>query len=683
MNNSRIMYQSKEDLKFIKEIGEGAYGRALLYQSLINGEFLVLKEIALANLTTQEQTDAWKEVKVLSSLDHPNIISYKGSFVQDKILNIVMEYADNGDLFEQIQNANKKHFKEEQILDWFVQICLALKHIHDRKILHRDIKCQNIFLTKDGLVKMGDFGIAKILNHTTQFSKTAIGTPYYLSPEICQGKNYNQKSDIWSLGCVLYEICTLQHAFDSNCMNGLITKILRSKQAPIPSFYSPELRHLVDSLLYKDPKKRPRIHEILDNAFIRSRIHNLLSETLIKIEFSHTIIHNPNNSNEDDVDENEIDDQPAIREDRSKVSNRTRIVDSPYHKNGPERSSSNSNIKSPSHNNQMMTKGEVLYAKKAANAHADHQAQIEMKKKKEAKEKQEKEIAQKKRQELEENMKRKKKEREELFYQHQKEYNEKKKNFESMDAPFKSIKNNLSPTKTPPKKAAPNKKSELEGTAKPARASRVAEEKGNIKEFLAKRRAEIRQRKMAQNNDDDVIQIGKIEIKLNQEEPPNTSTENNVMEMIKFSDYSDDDDEDSNDNFTSLAAMCKEILDKPVSEATSGDKRSSTGPQSVDEEDEDEEVGVFFFGEKELKLPSVTNRDSLSYRIEAIRQFIEEGLGLDKFIEIYNFVTDDSDDVNDVDANRRIHEILSTPDELSYYKLIQQLVVCEETLNEC
>ena len=86
---------------------------------------------------------------------------------------------------------------------------------------------------KNGMIKMGDFGIAKILDHTTQFSKTAIGTPYYLSPEICEGKAYNSKSDIWSLGCVLYELCTLNHAFDSNCMNGLIMKILRAKHAPI------------------------------------------------------------------------------------------------------------------------------------------------------------------------------------------------------------------------------------------------------------------------------------------------------------------------------------------------------------------------------------------------------------------------------------------------------------------
>jgi len=116
-------------------------------------------------------------------------------------------------------------------LDWFVQICLALKYVHDRKILHRDLKTQNIFLTAKGDIKIGDFGIgnlisplshptdsniARVLQDTYDCAQTAIGTPYYLSPEICQEKPYNQKSDIWSLGCILYELVTLRHAFDAN-----------------------------------------------------------------------------------------------------------------------------------------------------------------------------------------------------------------------------------------------------------------------------------------------------------------------------------------------------------------------------------------------------------------------------------------------------------------------------------
>lgn len=127
----------------------------------------------------------------------------------------------------------------------FVQLCLALKHVHDRKILHRDLKSQNIFLMKNGMIKLGDFGIARVLKHTTEMARTAIGTPYYLSPEICENQPYNNKSDIWSLGCILYEIMTLKHAFEAGNMKGLVMKILRGHYPPVPSFYSADLKKLI------------------------------------------------------------------------------------------------------------------------------------------------------------------------------------------------------------------------------------------------------------------------------------------------------------------------------------------------------------------------------------------------------------------------------------------------------
>lgn len=149
---------------------------------------------------------------------------------------------------------------------------MALKYIHDRKILHRDLKTQNIFLTKKGDVKIGDFGIARVLQHTQDCANTAIGTPYYLSPEICQEKPYNQKSDIWSLGCILYEMTTLRHAFDASSMKGLIVKILRGQYPAISTHYSRGLRTLVKEILNKDCKSRPSIKKILEKPFLAPRI---------------------------------------------------------------------------------------------------------------------------------------------------------------------------------------------------------------------------------------------------------------------------------------------------------------------------------------------------------------------------------------------------------------------------
>jgi NIMA (never in mitosis gene a)-related kinase len=176
---------STNDDQIVRVIGEGAYGRAILCTEKATGQEVVVNEIKLAGLSLREKNEAKKETDILRRLDHPNIIRCRGSFIERNNLHIVMDFADGGDLFAQVQRVKKEHFKEERVLSWFVQICLALKHIHDRKILHRDIKCQNIFLTKGIVVKMGDFGISKVLDHTAQFAKTSIGTPYYLSPEIC------------------------------------------------------------------------------------------------------------------------------------------------------------------------------------------------------------------------------------------------------------------------------------------------------------------------------------------------------------------------------------------------------------------------------------------------------------------------------------------------------------------
>ena len=133
-----------------------------------------------------------------------------------------------GDLqFHIKRKLNKKEFfTEAEIWNWFVQICLSLEYIHGRKVLHRDIKASNIFLTGNNTVKLGDFGISKVLENTGSNAMTVVGTPYYMSPEVCQNHPYTFKSDVWALGCVLYELCTLKHAFSADNLLGLVYKIV-------------------------------------------------------------------------------------------------------------------------------------------------------------------------------------------------------------------------------------------------------------------------------------------------------------------------------------------------------------------------------------------------------------------------------------------------------------------------
>ncbi|KAA3676782.1 NIMA-related kinase 1/4/5 [Paragonimus westermani] len=238
-------------------------------------------------------------------MNHPNIVRYFDSFegwyaasliIPLKILDsgyvyIVMEYCDKGDLYQKINAQKGVLMPESRVLDYFVQLALALKHIHDRMILHRDIKTQNIFLTSEGRVKLGDFGIAKVLNHTLDLARTCIGTPYYLSPEMCENKPYNHKSDIWALGCVLYEMATLKHAFEAGNMKNLVLKIIRGTYPPVPPKYSYELRCLISQLFRRSPRERPSITSILRKPFIMKRISRFLTESQVADEFSHTVLH--------------------------------------------------------------------------------------------------------------------------------------------------------------------------------------------------------------------------------------------------------------------------------------------------------------------------------------------------------------------------------------------------------
>nr|XP_014350212.1 PREDICTED: serine/threonine-protein kinase Nek1 [Latimeria chalumnae] len=279
--------------KYIKvnKIGEGSFGKAILVKSKEDGRQYVIKEINISRMSSKEREESRREVAVLANMKHPNIVQYKESFEESGCLYIVMDYCEGGDLFKRINTQKGILFSEDQIMDWFVQICLALKHVHDRKILHRDIKSQNIFLTKEGTVQLGDFGIARVLNSTVELARTCIGTPYYLSPEICENKPYNNKSDIWALGCVLYEMCTLKHAFEAGNMKNLVLKIIRGSYPPVSLHYSCDLRSLLSQLFKRNPRDRPSVNSILEKSFIVRRIEKFLTPQLIAEEFSHKVFH--------------------------------------------------------------------------------------------------------------------------------------------------------------------------------------------------------------------------------------------------------------------------------------------------------------------------------------------------------------------------------------------------------
>uniref|UniRef100_A0A0B6ZPA0 non-specific serine/threonine protein kinase n=1 Tax=Arion vulgaris TaxID=1028688 RepID=A0A0B6ZPA0_9EUPU len=268
-----------EDFDCIRVIGKGSYGEVWLAKHKKDKKQYVLKKMNMGKASQRERKSAEQEGKLLSKLRHPNIVSYKDSFENDGFLYIAMQYCEGGDLYARLKEQKGAPLEERQVVEWFVQIAMALQYMHERNILHRDLKTQNIFLTKSKIIKIGDLGIARILDSANSMATTLIGTPYYMSPELFSNKPYNHKSDVWALGCCVYEMTTLKHAFNAKDMNSLVYKILKGKMPPMPCQYSSELLILMRSMLHQDPEKRPSVNRILRDPYIKKNIALFLEDT--------------------------------------------------------------------------------------------------------------------------------------------------------------------------------------------------------------------------------------------------------------------------------------------------------------------------------------------------------------------------------------------------------------------
>eukprot|EP00929_Paragymnodinium_shiwhaense_P112192 TRINITY_DN80451_c0_g1_i1.p1 TRINITY_DN80451_c0_g1~~TRINITY_DN80451_c0_g1_i1.p1 ORF type:complete len:1414 (-),score=424.63 TRINITY_DN80451_c0_g1_i1:259-4500(-) len=268
---SAAMATFKETYKRLKLLGSGAFGSAYLIQHRASGLRQCAKEIHLSHMSSKEREATKAEAELLQILSHPCVVAYIDSFLEGSRLYIVMEYADGGDLATKIRDAkdDEQKFKEGAIMLIFAQLTLALEHIHGRKILHRDIKPLNIFMTKQNAVKLGDFGVARVVEGSADGAQTSIGTPYYISPEVVKREPYGMKSDLWALGCVTYELAALKVPFYANCLPAVALRICDGTPDPLPSIYTSNLRGLIFGLLEKTPERRPSLRQLLRDPGIQ------------------------------------------------------------------------------------------------------------------------------------------------------------------------------------------------------------------------------------------------------------------------------------------------------------------------------------------------------------------------------------------------------------------------------
>lgn len=290
----------------VRTVGRGSFGEALLVRHRSSGQMSVLKRVRLEGSSDAAAAaeSAAREAQVLQKLRHPHIVEFLGAFVDNSrdstggTLCLLMAFCEGGDLQHRLQKVRQecRRLSEQPALRWFDELCSALAYVHQHQVLHRDLKPSNIFLSgrsagsahyihEEESVSIGDFGVSRPLTHSMELVTTMVGTPCYLSPEVCKGKPYSYKSDIWSLGCVLFEMMALRPPFGTAPnLEALVNRIVRA-DVTLPEHLSndfPEASRCTRAMLRQQPDRRPTAHSLLNRPRLQPPTYELPGMTIVE-----------------------------------------------------------------------------------------------------------------------------------------------------------------------------------------------------------------------------------------------------------------------------------------------------------------------------------------------------------------------------------------------------------------
>jgi len=262
-----------EKYEIITNIGRGSSGEVFLARNTSIKKAVAIKKIAIdESRKSRSKKSVTREANIMLLLDHFHIVKCYEWFLDKNTLTVsmVLEFCNGGTLQERIVSTTKKgeSFSNMLVGKWTAQITSAVSYIHQQHILHRDLKSENVFLLKDDTIKLGDFGISKDLNHTLDQASTCVGTPCYLSPELCRDIPYSFKSDVWALGCLVYEVVMLKPAFDAANLISLFHKIVNCKFQPISPNCPRPLRDFISSILVADSTSRPSASQLMKSEYL-------------------------------------------------------------------------------------------------------------------------------------------------------------------------------------------------------------------------------------------------------------------------------------------------------------------------------------------------------------------------------------------------------------------------------
>ncbi|XP_019450937.1 PREDICTED: MAP3K epsilon protein kinase 1-like isoform X2 [Lupinus angustifolius] len=252
------------------EIGKGAYGRVYKGLDLENGDFVAIKQVSLENIAQEDLNIIMQEIDLLKNLNHKNIVKYLGSLKTKSHLHIILEYVENGSLANIIKPNKFGPFPESLVAVYIAQVLEGLVYLHEQGVIHRDIKGANILTTKEGLVKLADFGVATKLTEADVNTHSVVGTPYWMAPEVIEMSGVCAASDIWSVGCTVIELLTcIPPYYDLQPMPALF-RIVQDEHPPIPDSLSPDITGFLHQCFKKDARQRPDAKTLLSHPWIQN-----------------------------------------------------------------------------------------------------------------------------------------------------------------------------------------------------------------------------------------------------------------------------------------------------------------------------------------------------------------------------------------------------------------------------
>ncbi|CAM0902180.1 unnamed protein product [Alopecurus aequalis] len=252
------------------EIGKGAYGRVYKGLDLENGDFVAIKQVSLENIPQEDLNIIMQEIDLLKNLNHKNIVKYLGSLKTKSHLHIILEYVENGSLANIIKPNKFGPFPESLAAVYIAQVLEGLVYLHEQGVIHRDIKGANILTTKEGLVKLADFGVATKLTEADVNTHSVVGTPYWMAPEVIEMSGVCAASDIWSVGCTVIELLTCSPPYYELQPMPALFRIVQDVHPPIPDGFSPESTDFLRQCFQKDAIQRPDAKTLLMHPWLQN-----------------------------------------------------------------------------------------------------------------------------------------------------------------------------------------------------------------------------------------------------------------------------------------------------------------------------------------------------------------------------------------------------------------------------